>query len=125
MPEPVQTAVAGVSLVTLAVAIFGPEAGPYIVIVLGSISGGLWALSSTTLQTRTEGAWLMLRCVVTAIVLTALIAGAVGPWIHIPVTEAYAVVAFVIGMLGNRWQDIIESIKLRLQAFISNAGGPK
>lgn len=125
MPEPVQTTVAGVSLVTLAVAVFGPQAGPYIVIVLGSIAGGLWALSSTTLQTRTEGAWLMLRCVITAIVLTALIAGAVGPWIHIPVTEAYAVVAFVIGMLGNRWQDIIESIKLRLQAFISNAGGPK
>jgi len=125
MPEPVQTTVAGVSLVTLAVAVFGPQAGPYIVIVLGSISGGLWALSSTTLQTRTEGAWLMLRCVITAIVLTALIAGAVGPWIHIPVTEAYAVVAFVIGMLGNKWQDIIESIKQRLQALISSAGGPK
>jgi len=67
----------------------------------------------------------MLRCVITAIVLTALIAGAVGPWIHIPVTEAYAVVAFVIGMLGNKWQDIIESIKQRLQALISSAGGPK
>jgi hypothetical protein len=125
MPEPVQTAVASVSLMTLAVAVFGPQAGPYIVIVLGSIAGGLWALSSTTLQTRMEGAWLMLRCVVTAVVLTALIAGVVGPWIHVPVSEAYAVVAFVIGMLGNKWQDIIESIKLRLQAFISNAGGPK
>jgi len=125
MPEPVQTTVASVSLVTLAVAVFGPQAGPYIVIVLGSISGGLWALSSTTLQTRAEGAWLMLRCVITAVVLTALIAGAVGPWIHIPVTEAYAVVAFVIGMLGNKWQDIIESIKQRLQTLISSAGGPK
>lgn len=67
----------------------------------------------------------MLRCVVTAVVLTSLIAGVVGPWFGLPITEVYAVVAFVIGMLGNKWQEIIESIKLRLQALISTAGGNK
>jgi len=72
MAEPIQSTVAGVSLITLAVAVFGPNAGPYIVIVLGSLGGGLWALSSATLETRMQGAWLMLRCLVTAIVLTAM-----------------------------------------------------
>ena len=123
MAEPINTTVAAVSLVTLAAAVFGPQAGPYIVIVLGSIGGGLWALSSAVLTTRMQGAWLMLRCIVTAIVLTALIAGVVGPWLGMPVTEVYAFVAFVIGMLGNRWQDVIESIKIRLQGLISTAGG--
>lgn len=122
MAEPIQTTIAGVSLITLAVAVFGPQAGPYIVIVLGALGGGLWALSSTPLQTRAQGAWLMLRCVLTAVVLTALIAGVVGPWFGLPVTEVYAVVAFVIGMMGNRWQDVIESIKTRLQGLISTAG---
>lgn len=125
MPDPINPPIAVVSLMTLAVAVGGPLAGPYIVIVLGSIAGGLWALSSTVLDTRRQGAWLMLRCVVTAVVLTSLIAGVVGPWFGLPITEVYAVVAFVIGMLGNKWQEIIESIKLRLQALISTAGGNK
>lgn len=124
MAEPIQTTVAGVSLVTLAVAFFGPQAGPYIVIILGSIGGGLWALSSAVLASRMAGAWLMLRCVVTAVVLTAVIAGIVGPWLGIVVTEAYAVVAFVIGALGNRWQDIIDSLKTRLQGVIATGGKP-
>ena len=124
MAEPIQTTVAGVSLITLAVAFFGPQAGPYIVIILGSIGGGLWALSSAVLATRLAGAWLMLRCVVTAVVLTAVIAGIVGPWLGIAVTEAYAVVAFITGALGNRWQDIIDSIKTRLQGVITNGGKP-
>jgi len=125
MPDPLHPAIEAVSLITLAVAVFGPQAGPYVVIVLGSIGGGLWALSSTKLDNRRQGAWLMLRCVITAVVLTSLIAGLVGPWFNMPVTEVYAVVSFAIGMLGNRWQDVIEGIKTRFLALISTAGGPK
>ena len=123
MAEPIQSTVAGVSLITLAVAVFGPNAGPYIVIVLGSLGGGLWALSSATLETRMQGAWLMLRCLVTAIVLTAMIAGLLGPWLGINTLEAYVVVAFVIGALGNKWLEIIDSMKLRAQSMIT--GGTK
>ena len=123
MAEPIQSTVAGVSLITLAVAVFGPNAGPYIVIVLGSLGGGLWALSSATLETRMQGAWLMLRCLVTAIVLTAMIAGLLGPWLGINTLETYVVVAFVIGAWGNKWLEIIDSIKLRAQSMIT--GGTK
>ena len=124
MTEPIQTTIAGVSLVTLAVAFFGPRAGPYVVIVMGSIGGGLWALSSAVLASRLAGAWLMLRCVLTAVVLTAIAAGWIGPLLGVPVTESYAVVAFVIGALGNKWQDIIDSIKIRIQGAISTGGKP-
>jgi len=106
MPEPIQTAVASVSLMTLAVAVFGPLAGPYIVILLGSIAGGLWALSGTPMQTRMEGAWLMLRCIFTAVVLTSVIAVVVESYYQIKVNESYAVVSFVIGMLGNQTKDL-------------------
>ena len=124
MAEPIQSTVAGVSLITLAVAVFGPNAGPYIVIVLGSLGGGLWALSSATLETRMQGAWLMLRCLVTAIVLTAMIAGLLGPWLGINTLEAYVVVAFVIGALGNKWLEIIDSIKIRAQSMITGDTKP-
>lgn len=125
MAEPVSPAVAAVSLVTLAVAVFGPQAGPYVVIVLGSIGGALWALSGTVLDSKRAGVSLMLRCVMTAVVLTAIISGLVGPFFNVAVTEAYAVVAFVIGALGNKWLEIFDTIKTRLQSLISSSGGAK
>ena len=124
MAEPVQSTLAGVSLITLAVAVFGPQAGPYIVIVLGALGGGLWALSSATLETRLQGAWLMLRCLVTAIVLTAMIAGLLGPWLGIDTLETYAAVAFCIGALGNKWIEIIDAIKQRVQSAITGGARP-
>lgn len=124
MAEPIiQTAAAGVSLVTLATAMVGPLAGPYLVIALGSVSGGLWALSSTTLTTRMQGALLMLRCILTAVLLTAAIASTLGARFDVPVTEMYGVVSLVIGMLGNRWQDIIDAVRDRLRLLITTTGG--
>jgi hypothetical protein len=125
MLDPQNNAAAGVTLITLAVGMFGPQVGPYIVILLASIAGSMWALSSAELQTRLEGLLLLLRLVITAIVLTGLIAQFIGPMIGVPVSEAYAVVSFFIGMLGNRWQDITDSIKTRIQGFIANSGSPK
>lgn len=122
MAEPViQAAATGVSLVTLATAIAGPLAGPYLVITLGGVSGGLWALSSTSGTTRLQGAMLMLRCVLTAVLLTALIAQVLGARFGIQVTELYALVSLVIGMLGNRWQDIIDAVRDRLRLLITRA----
>lgn len=131
MTEPISPALAGVSLITLAVAMFGPHAGPYFVILFGSLGGGMWALSSAEVKATTrvgrilEGAWLLGRCAFTAIVLTALIAGVVGPWFGVAVLEVYAVVAFVIGALGNQWLEIIATIKDRLKALIAMQGGTK
>lgn len=124
MTDPVNTSLAGVSLVTLAVAFFGPQAGPYIVIILGSVGGGLWALSSTKMDSKLQGLWLMVRCVLTAVILTALIAESIGSFAHVSAVEAYAAVAFVIGALGNRWQDILDSLKGRLQSMITTGGTP-
>jgi hypothetical protein len=122
MAEPIlQTAAAGVSIVTVATAVAGPLAGPYLVIVLGAISGGLWALSSTAATaTRLDGALLMLRCVLTAVLLTALIAQVLGARFGIQVTELYAGVSLVIGAMGNRWQDVIDSVRDRLRMIITN-----
>ena len=123
MTEPINPALAGVSLITLSVSLLGPNLGPYFVIVLASVAGGLWAVNGTSLPSRLAGAWLMLRCVFTAIVLTALIAGIAAPWLNVTAPEAYALVAFSIGALGNKWQDIIEAIKNRLASLISTTGG--
>ena len=124
MAEPVQSAAAVVSLMTLATAIFGPQAGPYVVILLASVGGGLWALSSAELATRMQGAWLMLRCVVTAIALTSVIAGIVSTWLGTAPSEAVAIVAFAIGALGNKWLEIIDALKTRLASLVSTGAKP-
>ena len=54
MPEPINTSITGVSLMTLAVAVFGPQAGPYIVILLGSL-GGVYSKTGTQLQPTRHG----------------------------------------------------------------------
>lgn len=127
MTEPIQsTATAGVSLVTLAVAMFGPAAGPYVVILLGSVGGSLWALAGVKKMTRKQGAGMMLRCILTALALTAILAAIVAPWLKITdVKEVYVAVAFVIGAFGNKWQEVFESLKQRFIALISISGGPK
>lgn len=122
MTEPINTTLGAVSLVTLAVAFFGPLAGPYVVIFLGSIGGALWALANAALDTRAQGGWLLVRCVFTALVLTAAVAQYLGPILGIAAVEVYAGVAFVIGMLGNRWQEIIDSIKVRVITLLSTGG---
>ena len=124
MAEPIQTGVAVVSLMTLATAIFGPKAGPYIVILLASVGGALWALSSAELATRMQGAWLLLRCVLTAVVLTSIVAQTVGAWLHTPPSEAVAVVAFCIGALGNKWLEIIDALKTRIAGLVSTGAKP-
>lgn len=122
--EPTHSAAQAVSLMTLAVALFGPQAGPYLVILLGSIGGGLWPLSSAVLASRMDGLWLMLRCSATAIVLTSLVAQFIGPQLGISAMETYALVSFVIGALGNKWMDIFETIKQRIQTLITTGGKP-
>lgn len=123
MAEPIlQTAAAGVSIVTLASAVAGPLLGPYLVIVLGAISGGLWALSGTAATvTRVDGALLMLRCVLTAVLLTAIIAQVLAARFGIATTELYCLVSLSIGAMGNRWQDVLDSVRDRLRMLITRA----
>lgn len=109
---------------TLAVAAFGPNIGPYVVITLGALGGGLWAIKASPSMTRMQGIGLMVRCVITAIVLTALIASVLGGYLKFAEQELYSVVSFAIGALGHRWNDIFESIKARLQNVISTGGRP-
>lgn len=125
MTEPSSTAGA-VSLMALAVTLFGPQFGPYFVIVLGSIGGSFWAVAQTDTATRIQSAMVFARAIVTAVVLTALISKSVAGFFDgVTAPEIYGAVAFVIGALGNRWQDIFDAIKNRVATAITSSGGSK
>jgi len=122
MSEPASSTVAAVPLITLAVALFGVNAGPYVVITLGAVGGSFWALTNSASISRVASLLMVARCLMTAIVLTAFVAGIVGHMFGIEVTEIYVVVAFVIAALGDKWLEIFESIKTRIQTAITSSG---
>lgn len=123
MAEPTSTS--GLSLAVLAVALLGPAAGPYVLIVFAALSGALWPLSVTATMTRASGAWLLIRCTLMAVVLT----GALSMWLQsrykIPANEALAPVAFGIGALGNGWRPVFEAMGKALRALVGRIGGGK
>lgn len=108
MTEP--TLPAAVGIVALGVALLGPQAGPYAVIVLSALAGSLWALAQAPTATRGAGALLLLRLVLSAVVLTSGVAWLLESQYQWPAHHLLSPVAFVIGMGGDRWRSLIDAI---------------
>ncbi|MDD2663951.1 MAG: hypothetical protein PHD19_09340 [Dechloromonas sp.] len=121
MAEPTTTG--GISLTVIFVALLGPLAGPYALIAFAALAGALWPLSAQTTATRTEGAWLLLRCTLTAIVMTGVAASILERQWQIPVNEALAPVALLIGALGNGWRPVFSGLSAGLSALAGKVGG--
>lgn len=124
MAEPAVTTAGGVSLTVLFVALLGPMAGPYVLIALSAVAGSMWPLSAAKTASRTEGAWLLLRCTLTALVFTSVIAGIVERTWGLPVSEGLAPVALVIGAMGNGWRPVFQILGALVQGW-ARGGGAK
>ena len=108
MTEPAVPSSAGITAV--AVAILGPMAGEYAVIVLSALAGSLWALSRVPSSTRAAGAMLVLRLVLTAVALTSGAAFVLELHYQWPAHQVLAPLAFMIGALGDRWPGLVERL---------------
>lgn len=117
MAEPTATS-AGISLTMLSVALLGPMAGPYALIAFSSLAGALWPLFADETASGRAGAWLLLRCMLTSVVLTAFIAGIAQSVWGIPENEMLAPVAFLISALGNGWRPVIEAFGAAIAALL-------
>lgn len=122
-PEPTTAHATSVSFVALMVALFGPNLGPHVTVVAGAVAGAFWALAQAGKQKRWQSALLILRCLITSIVLTAFCAKLLSDYVPFEAVELYVIVAFVISALGDKWLEIFDSIKQRVQALILNGGG--
>jgi len=120
MAEPSTSA--GVSLTFLAVALLGPMAGPYAVIVFSALAGSMWPLSSSQTLSRIAGAGMVLRCTLTAIILTSLLAALLEKAFGVRSLEWFGPVAMTIGALGNGWKPVFNAIGSALKTAIGNTG---
>lgn len=127
MPEP--TSASGLSLAAVAIALLGPMAGPYALIVFAALAGALWPLSASETISKAAGAKLLLRCTLTAVALTSALALAMQRHLEIPAVEALSPVAFLIGALGNGWRPVFDAIGSGLSFVVARIsgqqGGPK
>lgn len=121
MAEPTTTG--SISLTVLFIALLGPLAGPYALIVFASLAGALWPLSAQVTATHAEGAWLLLRCTLTAIVMTVFFAGVLERAWGVPINEGLGAVALLIGALGNGWRPVFNSLSAGLTALAGKVGG--
>lgn len=120
MAEPSTSA--GVSLTAIAVVLLGPTAGPYAVIVFSALAGAMWPLQATRTNSNWEGAWLLLRCTMTAVVLTFFLAGMLERFWAIPRLETLGPVAFLVGGLGNGWRPVFDSLGEVIKGLLSMLG---
>lgn len=122
MTEP-STGAGGASVVVATIALFGPAAGEYAAVLFGALSGALWALSSREGITRSQGALMVVRLVLTAFVLTGLVAAWIESQWAVPAKTALAPAALTIAAIGDRWREIVSEGVSRIKAVIS--GGNK
>lgn len=123
MADPTSTSATAFGLTALSVSLLGPLAGPYALIAFAALSGAMWPLSATETTTKLAGAWLLLRCTLTALLLTAFLAGLIERWTGVQPVESLAPVAFAIGALGNGWRPVFDALGAALQALLGRAGG--
>ena len=129
MPEPTSTS--GLSLAAVSIALLGPMAGPYALIVFAALAGALWPLSASETISKAAGAKLLLRCTLTAVALTYAMALVLQSQWQIPAVEALSPVAFMIGALGNGWRPVFEAVGSGLSLLVARisgqppGGGPK
>ncbi len=93
------------SLAAVFVALISPLTGPFSVIVFAALAGATWPLASASTATRWQGAFLLLRLVLTSVALTGFIAYLVEQQSGYPANKVLAPVAFLIAWFGDAWRD--------------------
>lgn len=121
MAEP--TTASGISVTALLIALLGPLAGQYAVIVMAALAGALWPLSTMELPSRRAGAAFLLRIVLSAVLLAGSGAWYLETNYAVPAVHGMAVVAFLIGAMGNGWAPVFKAMRDGLSAFVRAAGG--
>jgi hypothetical protein len=106
MGEPSSSTATG--LVALAIAMFGGSAaaGEFGAVVFGALAGSMWAMKAGEPKGRMGSAWLVLKLVMTALVMTWMVAWWLREEYALPPTETLGVVAFCLAAVGDKWHSL-------------------
>lgn len=93
------------SVTAVVVALLTPFTGPFSVIVFAALAGATWPLAAADTATRRQGAFLLIRLVLTSAALTGFVAFLLEQQFGYPANKVLAPVAFLIAWFGDAWRD--------------------
>lgn len=120
MAEP--TTASGATFTALLIALLGPLAGQYTVIVMAALAGALWPLSTMEIPTRRAGAAFLFRIVSAAVLLSGFGAWCLEQNYRVPAVHGMAVAAFIIGAMGNGWTPVFRAMRDGITSFMRAVG---
>jgi len=124
MTEPAVTtataAIAAPSLVVLASQYLGVSLGPYLVIVLGAWCGSFWAIVSAPPMTKWQSFGLAGRAILLSVLMTAAVAHLMSEYFGWDLEELYVIVSISIAALGDKWLEIMNSLKDAVMTGMGN-----
>jgi len=104
-----------------AIALLGPLAGDWAIIVFASLAGSLWPLTAQQHSSRTASALFVLRLVLTSASLTGTAAWWIETNWHLPARHMLAPVAFAIAAVGEGWRAVFQAV---VRWAVVRIGGP-
>lgn len=120
MPEPTSTTAAGFAAASLTgslVVLLGPLLGPWIAVLLAAIIGSLWTIGRADTPSRWIACMLALRTVLTAVVLTGVVAAVVSDHVRLVLPDEHLLpaVSFGIALMGDRMDLLKDAAISRLR----------
>lgn len=120
MAEPNATvAVTAVPLALVFTAWLGPLYGVYALILAGAVTGSFFALLAAPPQSRCQALGLMGRSVILSLLMTAAASQVLSDWMGWHLDELYIFVSFSIAALGDKWLEIIDTLKTTIQTAVT------
>ena len=123
MPEPASTTgAAGAALVAIGVSLVGTQYGTFATVAVAAGIGTLISLGEVATSTRMGAAWYVTRYVAMATVLAGTLSVLIERYTGVPAIEILALVAFCIGWIGSRWQNLLGAAVNAVGAFAARKG---
>ena len=124
MPEPTSTTgAAGAALVAISSSIVGAKYGAIATVAFAAFIGTLISLGEVATTGRLDALKYVGRYVLMAVVIAGTLSTRVERYWSIPAVEVLALVAFLIGWIGSRWQGVLHAGLAGAQALIGKKGG--
>jgi len=119
MTDPHASAITATPLITVAVAVWGPAVGPYVLILFGAMCGCFWALANADAMTRWQAFKLAVRVVMLSLLMTVAVSELISHAFSWQVSEMYVVVSIGIAAMGDKWLTVIESLSTAIKTAVS------
>lgn len=112
--------VVGALLVAIASSVVGHQFGPIVTVIVAATVGALVSLSEVATSTRMEALTYVAKYVGMAIFASSAIAAIIEHVTGVPAIEVLAMVALLIGWIGNRWDAIRVALVSGLSTIVNS-----